>query len=251
MTTYVEGICTVISGDAATIFDSSCLTRRITIIAGGYGSGKSEVAVNLAITLARQDNVRVSIADLDLVNPYFRSREAAVFLRSLGIHPINPTEGHAHTDLPIVMPEVKGAIESGADRLLIDAGGDDSGAVVLSSFIDVLKPGEYDMVLVLNANRPFSQTVEACMKQMASIERASRLKFTGILSNTHMIDQTTTEMVRDGLALARKVADASGLPVLGVAAVDRIAEQLTKSDIDVPVLRLSRKLLKPWEREQN
>ena len=250
MTTCVEGICKVISGNTTTVFDSSCLTHRVTIIAGGYGSGKSEVAVNLAITLARQASTKVSIADLDLVNPYFRSREAAKFLRSIGVHPINPTVGHAHTDLPIVMPEVKGAIESGEGRLIIDAGGDDSGAVVLSSLVDVLTPGSYDMILVLNANRPFSQTVDGCLKLIASIERASRLQFTGIISNSHLIDFTTPEMVREGLELARKVSDARNLPVLGVAAVGLIAERLTKSEIDVPVLRLSRKLLKPWEREQ-
>jgi len=250
VTSYVEGICKLISGDTTTLFDSSCLPHRVTIVAGGYGSGKSEVAVNLAMTLAKQDGVRVSIADLDVVNPYFRSREAAKFLATLGVHSIVPQGSQFHADLPIILPEVKGAIESGEGRLIVDAGGDDVGATVLSSFIDVIKPGAYDMVLVLNASRPFSQNLSGCRKIIADIERASRLKFTGIISNTHLIDHTTPQMVIDGLKLTKEVAEETGVPVLGVAATGSIMDQLTKSDVDVPVLRISRKLLKPWEREQ-
>ena len=229
-------------------FPLPAFSKRILVIVGGYGSGKSEVSVNLARHLALATDRPVAIADLDIVNPYFRSREASRLLEQLGIEPVHPGGALAHADLPIIIPRIKGAIEQYDGTLVLDVGGDDVGARVLSSLTDSFPQHDYDLLLVLNANRPFTATVDACRSLMQKIETASRLKFTGIISNTHMLEFTTAETVRDGLKLARALSTATRLPIVFVSALPQQLEDLSTDDIDVPVLPLERLLLKPWER---
>jgi len=217
------------------------------VIVGGYGSGKSEVSVNLARNLAATESAPVAIADMDIVNPYFRSREAATELEKLGVKSLIPPGAHVHADLPIIIPEIKGAIQKKNGKLILDVGGDDVGARALSSLADAFVPGEYEMFLVLNANRPFTADIEGACKVIEEIEMSSRLKFTGIISNTHLMDDTTDETVTDGLKLARDVSDKTGLRVVFLSAEADILEQMNLQGLGLPVLRLNRSLLKPWE----
>lgn len=219
--------------------------KDIIIIVGGYGSGKSEVAVNLSRHLAGSQSKPVTIADLDIVNPYFRSREAARQLEDLGVRSIHPPGAQAYADLPIILPEIRGAIEHNQGLLILDIGGDDVGARVLSSLADAFVEDGYEMLLVLNRNRPFTADVKASRKMMADIEHSSRLKFTGIISNSHLMDDTTEDIVREGLEMAQAVQKESGLPIALVSATPDIAHKL---NIDLPLLALDRWLLKPWER---
>ena len=222
-------------------------TKKQLVIVGGFGSGKSEVAVNLAAYLRSISPDPVAIADLDIINPYFRSRQAAEQLRELGIEPINPSGSQAHADLPIVLPEIKGAIRRKDGWLVLDVGGDDDGARLLSSMVDAFQENGYDMLLVLNANRPFTADLAGCRKMINEIEAASRLRFTGIISNTHLMDSTTPQTIIDGLTLAREVSDDTGLPIVMVTAERKIMAQMTDDELGVPVLELDRMLLKPWE----
>lgn len=222
--------------------------QQLLIIVGSYGSGKTEVAVNLSRYLARATSHKIAIADLDIVNPYFRSREANQALEALGVRCINPTGGEFYADLPIILPEIKGAIERREELLVLDVGGDDAGARVLSSLANSFEPGAYDMMLVLNGNRPFTSDVDGCMKMISEIEQSSRLKFTGIISNTHLLDETTSQTVLDGLKLAQQVGSRTGLPVKFLAGLSTLLEASEFDDVDVPMLPLERLLLKPWER---
>ncbi len=219
------------------------------IICGGYGSGKSEISVNLAATLARAYSREILIADLDIINPYFRSREAAKELESIGVKSLLPPGDQVYADLPIIIPQIKGAIEDHDGKLILDVGGDDQGARVLSSLTDAFVPRTYELLLVLNGNRPFTADDTGARKMMNEIEAASRLRFTGIIANTHLIEHTTVETVMDGLALAKDVSKATELPVVFVSATRNITEKLDLRRIDVPVLPLDRSLLKPWERK--
>ena len=185
--------------------------HRVVLIVGNYGSGKTEVAVNLAIQLVRRQ--RVSIADLDIVNPYFRCREARVEMEGHGIHVINPEGDYQAADLPIILPELRGAVLSGEGILIFDVGGDDVGARVLSSLADVLGDRPCTMLQVLNAKRPFTDTVEGCLKIGREIEAASRLSITGLISNTHLLEETDVSTVLEGLQLASAVQRESGLPL--------------------------------------
>jgi len=231
-------------------FQAPVFDQGIIIIVGGFGSGKSEIAVNLARHFAKTGNSPVAIADLDIVNPYFRSREASEELTALGVRSLVPPGDQAYADLPIILPEIKGAIRQNEGKLILDVGGDDLGARILLSLGDAFLPGDYDLLLVLNRNRPFTSDIKGTLKTIEEIEGASGLKLTGIISNTHLLEETTAGTVLDGLDLSQKVAMKTGLPVRFVCAVTDIAKMLNPADMSVPLLSLDRSLLKPWERRR-
>jgi MinD-like ATPase involved in chromosome partitioning or flagellar assembly len=222
--------------------------KETIIIVGGYGSGKSEISVNLARLLAQSRNEPVAIADLDIINPYFRSREAALELRQLGIRVIIPPGEQAYAEIPIIIPEVRQAIEDHEGKLILDVGGDDTGARVLSSLYDAISAKPYDLLLVLNANRPFTADIKGCRKIISEIEKSSRLKFTGIISNSHMMEATSKEIILEGLKLADEVSQDTKLPIKFVSAIPSVLDEFKTDEINVPVLTLDRSLLKPWER---
>ena len=232
-------------------FPPLAFSKDTIVIVGSFGSGKSEVAVNLARHLASASSVPVTIADLDIVNPYFRSREAAKELALCGVRSLIPEGEWADADLPIIVPEIKGALGQHEGVLILDVGGDDLGATVLKSLGDAFVPDAYDLWLTLNKNRPFTADVNGAMTMIRQIEAASTLKFTGIISNAHLIDDTTAEVVLDGLKLAREVSARSELPIVFVTGIERALAELKKGDVEFPVLPINRSLLKPWERKSS
>ena len=136
---------------------------NIAVFVGNYGSGKSEVAVNCALQFA-DGGETVRLVDLDVVNPYFRSREAVATLEAHNVEVVMPKGGLQWADLPVVLPRVKGVIAKPDGRLILDVGGDDVGARVLSSLADVLQRAEHQLLQVINSRRPFTDTVEGCLK---------------------------------------------------------------------------------------
>jgi len=223
-------------------------SERLVIIVGNYGSGKTEVSVNLAVGLAKSGK-RVQIADLDIVNPYFRSREARATMEAQGIRVVIPPGAQAFADLPIVVPQIKAMLEpQGDDFSIFDVGGDDVGAKMLSSFVEALGARPYALLQVINGRRPFTGTVEGCLEMRRRIEEASRLKVTGTIVNTHLIEQTTEEVIVEGAALAAEVSRVSGVPVEVVAAMGELAESPRVLGLGFKVLRLERIMLPPWLR---
>ena len=227
------------------------LTRPTIAIVGGFGSGKTEVSVNLAKFLAANESNPVTLVDLDLVNPYFRSRETVKEMESLGIGVISPSGAHAFADLPILLPEVKGAIEADNRRLVLDVGGDAQGTKVFGSLADCFVPGKYDMLMVLNSRRPQTADLDGCIKTMDRIETTARLKFTGLISNSHMIDDTDLEVINEGYGLAQKVSKVSGLPLVFLSARRTILDTIDLDRFDCAVLPLTRLMLKPWEKRED
>jgi hypothetical protein len=225
------------------------LTKRITLLVGGFGSGKTEVAVNLVKYLASIETAPTTIVDLDLVNPYFRSREAIGEMEALGIRVITPRGGQFFADLPILLPEIKGAIEHGDGRLVVDVGGDAQGTRALGSLSGTFPAGGYEMLMVLNSRRPLTADAAGCLKTMRRIEASAKLSFTGLVSNSHMIDETTPEVLLEGYRLAMEVHGQTGLPVVFVSAKKEVLEQMDTSVFACPVLPLTRSMLKPWERK--
>ncbi len=221
-------------------------SARCVVLVGDYGSGKTEIAVNLAFDLvARAPGKSVAIADLDLVNPYFRCREAAEPLEEAGVLVVIPQGGHRFADLPILLPQVKGLLQNDGIWAILDVGGDDVGSRVLAGMADAFHPETHELWFVVNANRPFADTAEGCTNTISRIEHATRLRVSGLVANTHLMDQTTPEMVTEGVILAERVAEQAAVPLRLVAAMEPIADHLS---VDHPVLRMRRLMAPPWSK---
>jgi hypothetical protein len=220
--------------------------ERVIAIVGGYGSGKTELSVNFALHLAARGRC-VHIADLDIVNPYFRCREARDLMAAHGIRVVVPPGAQAWADLPIILPEIRGMLHPPDDVVtILDVGGDDAGARSLASFRTTIADGEYELWLVINAKRPFTSTVDGCLRMIRAIEDSSRWRVTGLVANAHLIDETTAHTVVDGWQLAASVGERVGLPVRFVGAMARLADAPELRAIGAPVLRLERHMLPPW-----
>ncbi|MFO7676036.1 MAG: cobalamin biosynthesis protein CbiA [bacterium] len=220
--------------------------RRVCAFGGGFGSGKSEVAVNFAVALVSAGR-RVRLADLDIVNPYFRSREAREPLRAAGVELLLPSEEMMSADMPVIPPEVRGALASGGGTLVLDLGGGPVGARVMASIADALVPGECDGMFVLNSRRPFTSTVAGAVRMMRDIERVSGLTMNRVVVNSHLIDETDAGVVGEGVTLAREVCAETGASVAFVAVERELAGRLDRAAAGYPLLLIDRRLLKPWE----
>ena len=194
------------------IFDD----KRIRIIVGHYGSGKSEFSVNYAMQLAKQNkdpNTKVAIADLDVVNPYFRSREKEDFLAQIGVESFSSPLKNSTLDLPAVSAEIRKPVIDETYEYVMDVGGDDVGARVLGSIKDIMKKADYDMFLIINANREYTTNADEVIRYMRSIMGASGLNITGLINNTHLLWDTRTEDILKGEKLAKEVSEKTGIPL--------------------------------------
>ncbi len=214
------------------------------MIVGNYGSGKTEISVNLALQAA-SNGLKVAIADLDIVNPYFRCREASQLMSEAGVRVVVPPPAISNSDLPVLMPEIKTMLEPEGNKVSIfDVGGEDTGARLLSTLVEALGSKPYNLWQVINARRPFTSTVEGCLKLMRAIESTSRLPVTGLVGNTHLMAETSRSIVMEGWELLRKVSESSGLPIVFITAPEDMAGQI-QGQIDAPVLPLRRYMLPP------
>ncbi len=172
----------------------------IVIIVGAYGSGKTEVAINLAVHMNAKGTA-VRLADLDLVNPYFRTREARQALRRLGIDVVLPPDRYMQADLPILTPEVSGMLRHPSGLTLLDVGGDDVGATVLAALADAMEGKTLQVLQVINPNRPHTDTVSGCLKMRQAIEARARMTITGIIGNANFMEETTDTGYSGGVRL--------------------------------------------------
>lgn len=218
--------------------------KRIQIITGHYGSGKTEYAVNLALHLA-QERENVTLADLDIVNPYFRSYEQAKRLEDAGIRVIVTSCGGI-ADIPAINPEVMSVFQQEKWTGVLDIGGDPIGARVLARFAPQLKTSEFDLLFVLNANRPETKDVESALQYMQGIEAECRQKVTGIVNNTHLCGETTAEEILKGARLAQELSERTSLPVIHHAVQRKFVEQV-QDKLSEPVLPMNIYMKKPWE----
>lgn len=221
--------------------------QGIVVIVGNYGSGKTEVAVNLAADRKRA-GVDVRLADLDLVNPYFRSREAKATLARLGVEVITPPPQYHSADLPILSPMVANLIRREHALTLLDAGGDDVGATVLAALADVLRNRPVRMLQVVNPCRPFTETIDGCLKIRAEIEAASKLKVDGLIGNANLIDETGTEDIYRGYDFVRALAARSGLPLEFVTVGVDLLPSIDRSRLACALLPIERQMVPPWRK---
>ena len=222
--------------------------KRVTIFVGHFGSGKTEIALNGALDLASSGH-SVTLADIDVVKPYFRSRAARAILESKGIRLLAPTGENTHSDLPIIVPQIRSALQDASCRVIVDAGGDDSGAKVLGSFADVVSVDDAECLAVLNFRRPSTPDPAGAVAMVRAIETASRVPVTGLVSNTHLLGETTPEIVLDGYRMAVEAADELAVPVVAVTAVGEVADVVRRRGLDCPLVTLQRVVLPPFEQQ--
>jgi hypothetical protein len=194
---------------------------RVTILTGHYGSGKTEVALNMALALKKCGIPKVALADLDIANVYFRSREHQQLLEDSGI----AVHGNAYgydiaSDLPALSASLRAPLEDQSFRLVIDAGGNDSGARVLNQYrsllqTDDVRADDVVMLIVVNANRPESDNIAKATSHLRAIEHETGLPVRGILNNTHMLRETTPGDILRGRALCQELSKNTGIPYFG------------------------------------
>ena len=221
----------------------------VVILVGNYGSGKTEVAINLAIDQKRRGR-QVQVADLDLVNPYFRTRQARQVLNNLGIDVILPPEHLLQADLPILSPRVSGMIKHSDDIAILDVGGDDVGATVLAALADAFQDlsSPPRMLQVVNPFRPNTDTVEGCLNVRQAIEASARLPVSGWVGNANVMDETTAETIQFGYDFMRRLEQASKLPLKWITASPAIFPEQAFDQFGCPVLPIRRQLVPPWKK---
>lgn len=218
----------------------------IVVIVGNYGSGKTEVSINLAVN-QKHAGLDVRVADLDLVNPYFRTREAKDVLAKMGIDLVLPPAQYHQADLPILTPAISGMLRRPSQLTLLDVGGDDVGATVLAALADALKGQTYRMLQVVNPFRPFTDTVSGCLKIRQEIEAASKMRISGIIGNSNLLDETRPEDIGTGYDFVQALSAESGLPVEFVTVPAELAAAIDIRHFSCPVLSIQRQLVPPWK----
>jgi hypothetical protein len=200
--------------------------KRVTLVAGHYGSGKTNIAVNMAIELSSRRE-RVAIADLDIVNPYYRTLDSRAELEAAGVRLIVSPYANSNLDIPALPQEMYAIVDDKGLSCIIDVGGDDSGAVALGRLAPRLREeDDYDMYLIANRFRPLTRTAAEVAQVRYEIEAASGLKFTGVINNSNLGADTTAETILSSVQFGKDCAEATGLPLAATTVEASLYEEL-------------------------
>ncbi len=221
------------------------LLAPVTILCGHYGTGKTNLAVNLALQAAGQGEA-VTVMDLDVVNPYFRTADFRELFRERGIRLIAPTYAGTNLDIPVLPPSVAAAIRAGEGRLILDVGGDDDGAVALGGFSALLERRGYSMLYVVNPYRELEPDPEEDAALLERIQQSSRLRVTYLVNNANLGPETTPQLVREAAPYLEELSRTTGIPVLWTAVESRYAGQFPPDGI----LPIEVYVKLPWDEEE-
>ena len=218
------------------------MNKRVLLLCGHYGSGKTNIAVNLAQRIKREYPT-VTLADLDIVNPYFRSKDSATELEEAGIRLICSNYANSNVDIPALPPDLYALTDDRRMHAIIDVGGDDRGALVLGRLAPaILSENDYEMLMVINCYRPLTRDAASTLEVMREIEVAGGIRFTALVNNSNLGAETTAEDVLASLHYAQEVAAMSNLPVVMTTADERLQEELQDKIPDLFPLKLQKKI---------
>ena len=218
------------------------MNKRVLLLCGHYGSGKTNIAVNLAQAIKREYPT-VTLADLDIVNPYFRSKDSATELQEAGIRLICSNFANSNVDVPALPPDLYALTDDRRMRAIIDVGGDDRGALVLGRLApSILEENDYEMLMVINCYRPLTRDAASTLEVMREIEAAGGIRFTALVNNSNLGVETTAQDVLASVRYANEVADMSGLPVVMTTADERLQDELKDRISNLFPLKLQKKI---------
>lgn len=201
--------------------------KRVTLFAGHYGSGKTNIALNYAFRM-KNEGKSVVIADLDIVNPYFRTKDSERELAQAGIKLISSEFANSNVDLPALPQEIYSVVDDRSDYAVMDIGGDDRGAYALGRYADsIVKENDYEMLMVINMYRPLTRDVQSTLEVMQEIEQACGMRFTAVVNNSNIGEETTAQDVLGSLGYADDVASAAGLPLKMTTVREDLYNQLS------------------------
>ncbi|MDO4846991.1 MAG: hypothetical protein Q3968_02540 [Clostridiaceae bacterium] len=201
--------------------------KRVTLLCGHYGSGKTNVAVNMALDLKKRYD-SVAVADLDIVNPYFRTKDSAKDFEENGIRLIVSEYANSNLDIPALPQDMYAITDDKSLHVIIDVGGDDRGALALGRIAPALiEENDYEMLLVVNKFRPLTPDAASTIEVMREIEAAGGIRFTGIANNSNLGDETTADDVLASLQYADEVSELSGLPVVMTTVKEDLYNELS------------------------
>lgn len=215
--------------------------KRITLLCGHYGSGKTNIAVNMAYDL-RNLYENVAIADLDIVNPYFRSKDSQEDFAKRDIKLICSEYANSNLDVPALPQEMYSIVDDKSMHAIIDVGGDERGALALGRLSKMITDeNDFDMLLVINRFRPLTRDVPSILEVMEEIQVAGRIPFTGIVNNSNLGAETDEEVIVGSMEFAREVAKATGLPIVATAVDEKLSGTLAGKIEDLFPLRLQKR----------
>lgn len=217
--------------------------KRITLLCGHYGSGKTNVALNLAYELKKSYD-KVAIADLDIVNPYFRTKDSAKDLKNRGIELICSEYAGTNVDIPALPQQMYSITDDKMLRAVIDVGGDDRGALALGRIAPEIKSeNDFEALLVINKFRPLTPDADSTLEVLKEIEDASKIKITGLINNSNLGVETTAEDVLSSLQYAKEVSNRTGLPVVFTSVDERLIGELEGKIPNILPLKLQNKIV--------
>ena len=218
--------------------------KRITAVCGAFGTGKTEISVNLALKIAEARKEPVILVDLDIVNLYFRSRDKRDFLARKGVKVISGAQGFENADLPALAPEINEAFAQKNAYVIFDLGGSDYGGAVLSRFNNYLLGEKINLWLVVNPFRPFNEKNEDTIAMAEKISERARLPVSGIIANPHLMNQTTFDDIKRGF---EQIKEIKNYPLKFLTVMDDLYTPEMEKKFKIPILVLSKNMIQPWE----
>lgn len=223
------------------------MDSRIRVFTGHFGSGKTEIAINYALKL-KEEGKNVCIADLDIVNPYFCTRDEEKLLKDKGIKLVATPKEMSNAELGTIPLNTISVFDDKSNEIVIDVGGDNLGAVALGQYNKFFRLEDYDMYFVINTARRSTKNADGVIEFIQKIEAASRLKVKYLINNTNLSYETTLQMIIDGQKIVKEVSEKTGLPICYTTIREDLVDSCKENEILGEILPIKIFMLPPWKK---